>query len=95
MVGDNGPYQEGMFVLIAPEANRDVTRAAEAYRGHLREEHAATVEFRQASVENCIKAIGEAGDPELSAALHERYTNYEPVHALIDEWEPYKLGTQE
>jgi hypothetical protein len=95
MLGDNGPYQEGIFVLIAPEANRDVTRAAEAYRGHLREEHAATVEFRQASVENCIKAIGEAGDAQLSAALHERYTNYEPVHALIEEWEPYKPTTRE
>ena len=45
--------------------------------------------FRQVSVETCIKAIGEAGDPELSAALHERYTDFEPVHALIEEWEPH------
>ena len=87
--------QEGMFVLIAPEANRDVARAAEAYRRHLREEHAATVAFRQVSVETCIKAIGVAGDPELSAALHERYTNFEPVHALIEEWEPYQPATRE
>ena len=95
MIGHNGPYQEGVFVLIAPEANRDVARAAEAYRAHLREEHEATVGFRQVSVETCIKAIGAAGDAELSAALHDRYIDLEPVHALIDEWEPYQLPAQE
>jgi hypothetical protein len=95
LIGHNGPYQEGRFVLIAPEQNRDVARAAEAYRAHLREEQEGTVGFRQASVETCIDAIGKAGDAELSAALHERYINYEPVHALIDEWEPYKPATQE
>ena len=95
MITDNGPPQEGMFVLIAPEANRDVARAAEAYRRHLRAEHEATVAFRQVSMETCIKAIGVAGDAELSAALHERYTNFEPVHELVAEWEPHQPATPE
>ena len=95
MIADPGPYQEGLFVLIAPEANRDVARAAQAYRAHLRDDHAATVGFRQVSVEACIAAIGAAGDADLSAALHERYTDFEPVHALIEEWEPHKqAGTE-
>jgi len=81
--------------LSAPEANRDVARAAEAYRGHLREEHEATVAFRQVSMETCIKAIRVAGDAELSAALHERYTDFQPVHALIAEWEPHQPATPE
>ena len=93
MVTDNGPPQEGMFVLVAPEANRHVARAAEAYRRHLREEHEATVAFRQVSTETCIKAIRVAGDPELSSALHERYTDFQPVHALIAEWEPHQPAT--
>jgi len=84
-----------MFVLVAPEAKRDVKRAAEAYRGHLREEHAATVGFRQVSVETCIEAIGAAGDAELSTALYERHIDLEPVHALIDDWQPYQLQAQE
>jgi hypothetical protein len=95
MLRENGRYQEGLLVLVAPEGNRDVARAAEAYRAHLREDHDATVGFRQISVEACIKAIGKAGDPALSAALHERYTNLEPVHALIDEWEPHAPAAQE
>jgi len=36
MISHSGPYKEGMFVLVAPEGNRNVARAAEAYRGHLR-----------------------------------------------------------
>jgi hypothetical protein len=95
MIGDNGPYQEGMFILIAPERNRDVARAAQAYRAHLREGNEATVGFRQVSVETCIKATGKAGDAELSAALHERYIDFEPVRTLIEEWEPYKPAPQD
>ena len=95
MITDNGPPQEGMFVLVAPEANRDVARAAEAYRRHLREEHEATVAFRQVSIETCIKTIRVAGEPELSSALHERYTDFQPVHALIAEWEPHQPATPE
>ena len=95
MISDKGSPQEGMFVLVAPEANRDVARAAEAYRRHLREEQEATVAFRQVSMETCIKAISVAGDPELSSALYERYTDFQPVHALIAEWEPHQPATPE
>jgi hypothetical protein len=95
MISHSGPFQEGMFVLVAPEGNRNVARAAEAYRGHLREEHATTVAFRQASIETCIEAIGAAGDAELSAALHERYIDLEPIHALIADWQPYQLPAQD
>jgi hypothetical protein len=95
MIGNNGPYQEGTFLLIAPEQNRDVTRAAQTYRAHLRDDHEAVVPFRQVTVEACIKAIGKAGDTALAAALHERYADFDPVHALIGEWEPHQPATQE
>ena len=81
--------------LYSSSSRRDVARAAQTYGGHLREENEEKVGFRQISLETCIKAIGKAGDTALSAALHERYTNLAPVHALIEEWEPHKPIEQE
>ena len=51
--------------------------------------------FRQVSIETCIETIGVAGDAALSAALHERYTDLQPIHALIAEWGPHQPPAQE
>ena len=32
---------------------------------------------------------------QLSAALHERYPDFQPVYALIAEWEPHQPATPE
>jgi hypothetical protein len=95
MISKEGPFCEGLFALVAPEGNRQVEDAGRQYRSRLREEGETHVPFRQITVEQCIESIGEAGDAALSAELHERYVDLGPVHALIEDWEPYQLQALE
>ncbi len=47
------------------------------------------VPFMALTLEAVISAIGETGDLDLAARLHERYTDFTPVHRLIEDWEPF------
>lgn len=79
---DAGLYDEGAFVLIAPRQNRDVERAARLYADRL-EANPAKVQFIHIALEDVIGAIGAGGARDLAAALHARYTDFAPVHALV------------
>ncbi|MGX1306976.1 hypothetical protein AB7M35_001696 [Amorphus suaedae] len=77
----------GAFMVIAPEDNAFIQSSCDRYEEALTEGDGA-VAFMNVSLERCIDVIGEAGWSDLGALLSERYADFSPVHALIDEWEP-------
>jgi hypothetical protein len=79
---DAGLYDRGVFMLIAPRQNRDVQRAARAYAKRLTNDP-TKVAFLNVELEDAIDAIRTSGATDLAAALHERYTDFEPVHTLV------------
>lgn len=79
---DAGLYDRGLFLLIAPRQNRDVQRAARAYTRRLATTD-GKVDFLNVELEDAIDAIRSAGATDLAAALHERYTDFGPVHDLV------------
>lgn len=83
-----GEGARGAFATIAPAGNRDAWNAIELYRMSLADEpdHVAFVPLK---LETVIEAVRSIGDAELADALHERYTDFAPVHALIDDWQPF------
>lgn len=77
-------FDAGVFMLIAPRQNRDVQRAARAYAQRL--SHApGKVAFLNVELEDAIAAFDKAGASEHAAALHERYTDFTPVHRLVQD----------
>lgn len=79
---DAGLYDRGIFMLIAPRQNRDVQRAARAYATRLTNAD-GKVTFLSVELEDAIDAVRSAGAPDFAAALHERYTDFGPVHELV------------
>lgn len=45
--------------------------------------------FSALTLEGVVAAIESCGAPEIAAKLRERYIDFSPIHALIDDWEPY------
>lgn len=86
-----GNDARGCFMIIAPSGNREVWSAIETYRRSLAPEP-LSVPFISVTLEAVIGAIGEAGDIALADALRERYTDFSPIHALIEDWEPFSNG---
>lgn len=81
-MADADLYDRGVFVLIAPRQNREVQRAARQYSKRLNEADGKVV-FINIELEDVIEAIRRAGSLDLAAALHERYTDFGPVHDLV------------
>lgn len=77
----------GRFAIVAPQQNRDAWKAIELYKSHLCE--GSSVPFSALTLEAVVAAIETCGEPEIAAKLRERYLDFSPVHALIDDWEPY------
>ncbi len=73
---DNGLYEEGHFVVIAPSLNHHAQNATAAYAGQLREQSDGRVFFHNITLERFIDAVREAGDADHAAALHRRYTDF-------------------
>lgn len=83
-----GPEARGIFLTIAPAENRDAWNAIDLYRSMLTPGPDALA-FVPVTLEGVIEAIRKSGDEDLSRRLAERYTDFGPVHDLIDEWEPF------
>ncbi|UPT63431.1 MAG: hypothetical protein M0D54_02380 [Hyphomonadaceae bacterium JAD_PAG50586_4] len=79
---DAGIYDGGLFMLIAPRQNHDVQRAARAYTQRLATTD-GKVAFLNVELEDAIDAIRTSGATDLATALHERYTDFGPVHDLV------------
>ena len=82
-----GSNARGVFMVIAPEENREAAKVVERYRSLIQPESAA-VPFHAVSLEAVIRSMIEAGDPTLADQLTERYLDLAPVHELIDQWAP-------
>jgi hypothetical protein len=73
---DNGLYDEGYLVTIAPALNYyHVQDATEAYQAHLREPEDGKVRFVTLTLEDVIEVI-RLSDPEHADALHRRYCDF-------------------
>ena len=68
---DNGLYDEGYLVTIAPALNYHVQDAAEVYQAHLREPEDGKVRFVNLTLEDVIETI-RLSDPAHAEALHHR-----------------------
>lgn len=77
-------YDEGLFVLIAPQHNWHAQQSAGAYRCQLEAPATKVVPFVSIQLESLIDAIAEAGNSELSKALHRRYTDFWLVDGQIE-----------
>jgi hypothetical protein len=80
---DNGLYDEGYFVTIAPALNYHVQDAAEAYQAQLREPEDGKVRFVNPSLEDVIEVI-RLSDPAHAEALHRRYCDFWLVDAELE-----------
>ena len=81
---DQGLYQEGRFVVIAPALNHLVQNAVGAYRCQLNEPHPDRAGFASFTLEQCVAAVAHAGQPEYARALHRRYTDFMLVDGEIE-----------
>ncbi len=78
----NGLYNVGRFLIVAPALNTRVWDAIAQFRSHLVQD-GAVVAFDAVSFETFIAAIHKAGAKETAALLHERYSDYTCLDALI------------
>lgn len=78
----NGLYDSGVFVLVAPHLNNDVQRAALAY-SKLLAVTGGTAAFMNVTLEDVIGSLKGSGAPDQAEALSDRYCDFRPVHALI------------
>jgi hypothetical protein len=72
---DNGLYDEGYFVLIAPDLNWHVQNAAEIYSSQLRDLDESKARFVNLTLEKVIEAIRRK-DSAHADALHRRYCDF-------------------
>jgi hypothetical protein len=72
---DNGLYDEGYLVMIAPALNYHVQDGAEAYQAHLREPEDGKVRFVNLTLEDVVEGI-RLSDQGHAEALHCRYCDF-------------------
>jgi hypothetical protein len=72
---DNGLYDEGYLVMIAPTLNYHVHDGADAYQAHLREPEEGKVRFANLTLEDVIETI-RLSDQAHAEALHRRYCDF-------------------
>jgi hypothetical protein len=78
---ENGLYEVGQFIVIAPALNGQAQSAIELYKRHLVD--IPSVEFTAVTFEAVIAAIRRSGASEIAGLLYERYCDFGPVDALI------------
>jgi hypothetical protein len=80
---DNGLYDEGYLVTIAPALNYHVQDAAEVYQAQLREPEDGKVRFVNLTLEDVIETI-RLSDPAHADALHRRYCDFWLVDGALE-----------
>jgi hypothetical protein len=78
---ENGLYEAGQFIVIAPAFNGPAQSAFELYQRHLVE--SPSVEFTAVTFEAVVTAIRRSGAAEIAELLYERYCDFGPVDALV------------
>lgn len=82
---DAGLVDDAIFVLVAPELNLDVQRAAACYRTFLAHQP-GKVSFLNVGLRRAIEAVRTAGAPEYADKLHDRYCDFTPVRRAVSEF---------
>ena len=80
---DNGQYDEGFFIMVAPALNYHVQNAVEAYRAQLREADGNKVRFVSLTLEAVIDVI-RRHDTAHADALHRRYCDFWLVDGVME-----------
>jgi hypothetical protein len=88
---DNGLYDEGYLIVIAPALNYHIQDAAEAYHAQLREPEDGKVRFVNLTLEDVIEVI-RLSDPAHAEALHHRYCNFWLVDSVLEMNAPFGLA---
>jgi hypothetical protein len=79
---DAGLVDDALFVLLAPELNTDVQRAAACYRTFLAHTP-GSVAFMSLGLNRAIQAIREAGGIAYADRLHDRYGSFIDVRQAV------------
>jgi hypothetical protein len=82
---DAGLVDDALFVLVAPELNMDVQRAAACYRTFLAHEP-GKVPFLNVGLRRAIEAVRTAGAPDYAEKLHDRYGSFVEVRRAVAEF---------
>ena len=80
-----GLYEEGRLVVIAPALNHLVQGAVSTYRAHLAEPRPEQVGFVGLTLEAVITALGRAGAPDYARALYFRYLDWWAVDRALSD----------
>lgn len=80
---EEGPYQEGYFMLLGPALNHHVQQAAETYKSLLAPPDERKVRFLNITLEQMISVI-RLCDPSHADALHRRYCDWWLVDGEIE-----------
>ena len=80
---DQGLYDEGHLIVIAPALNYHVQDAAESYQAHLSEPEDGKVRFVNLTLEDVIETI-QLSDAEHADALHHRYCDFWLVDGALE-----------
>lgn len=78
-----GSFAEAHFVLIAPQHNYPVQRAAALYTSFLAKAGKEQVPFIAVDLEHVIEAFGWAGEEAHALDLFDRYTNWQAVDDVV------------
>lgn len=87
MQTDVASYAAGCLLFITPSLNSGCEATAQLYLCYLSPlPPGRSASFRSLSLEDCISILSIVGDGEFGAWLFERYLDFSPVTALVEEW---------
>ncbi|MCU4181784.1 hypothetical protein BoBH3_19585 [Bosea sp. BH3] len=79
-----GDYDEGRFVVIAPQLNTLVASAVATYKAELNPAGEDQVGFVSITLEDAIIAIAMAGEEEYATRLYRRYCDFQLVDGELN-----------
>lgn len=79
-----GDYDEGRFVVIAPQFNTLVATAVAGYQGELKPAGEDQVGFASITLEDTIVALAMAGEEQYAARLYRRYCDFQLVDGELN-----------
>ena len=79
-----GDYEQGRLLVIAPALNRECQSALRLYAAQFLPSACPTAAFSAISLERVVAALGAAGAASLATRLSERYLDFTPVYAVLE-----------
>lgn len=79
-----GDYDEGRFIVIAPQLNTLITAAVAGYQVELKSAGEGQVGFAGITLEDSIVALAMAGEEEYATRLYRRYCDFQLVDGELN-----------